>query len=79
MSIAKFPVRGKLDSAGGDQEGSVLIDRGAGTFTVRPKGSRTVYTLPLAVVATWVCQQTLAAQVRTEKIAKKAARAARGA
>jgi hypothetical protein len=77
VSTARFEVRGKLDGAGADKDGQVLIDRDTNSFIVRPHRSRTTYSLPLDVVATWVCQQTLAAQVREEKLARKAGREAK--
>ncbi len=60
MSKAAFKVRGKLDSAGGEKEGTLYIDRDSGAVTVRPKGSRTTYELPLSRVASYVCQNGFA-------------------
>ena len=74
MSTARFVVVGRLDRAGQPVRGTVLIDRATGQFSVRPHGSHRTYDLPLDVVATWVCQQTLASEVRDRKLAKKAAK-----
>jgi hypothetical protein len=60
MSTASFKVRGKLDSAGAEQEGTVTIDRETGKVTVRPKGRRTTYETTLGRIATWVCQNGFA-------------------
>lgn len=54
MSKAKFAVKGKFDCAT-MQPGSVVIDREQKTFSVRPRGRRRVFTLPLDYVAEIVC------------------------
>lgn len=59
MSTASFKVRGKLDGAGGDKEGTFSIDRETGVVTVRPKGSRLVYQTTIGRLATWVCQNNM--------------------
>lgn len=59
MSTASFKVRGRLDGAGGDKDGTFTIDRESGIVTVRPKGSRTTYQTTIGRLATWVCQNTM--------------------
>jgi len=77
MSRAIFDVFGTLDSAGGMKKGKVSIDRGTGIVSVRPHGSSQVYELPLAQVATFICQMNLrhkALEAREEKQAKRLTR-----
>ena len=57
MSTASFKVRGRLGFAGGEREGTVYINRDTGAVTVRPKGSRTTYEMPLSQVANFVCEK----------------------
>jgi hypothetical protein len=59
--------------AGGPCEGTVLVERAAGLFHVRPKRSRKLYTLPLATVAEMVVWAHVKAEKR-EKVRAKAAR-----
>jgi hypothetical protein len=47
--VARFKVHAVLEQAR-PTDGTVTIDRGAGTFSVRPARRRRVYTLPLALV-----------------------------
>ncbi len=77
MSRAIFEVVGTLDGAGGMKKGKVLIDRETNTISVRPHGSQQIYELPLAQVATFICQMNLrhkAIEAREEKQAKRIAR-----
>jgi hypothetical protein len=67
---ARFRVLGQLDMAGGYVAGTVEVDRDAATFGVRPLRRHRVYVLPLAVVATMVCQAIVRAELR-EKLARK--------
>lgn len=62
MSIARFKVNGQFDRPI-TQEGTLEIDRKNGLISVRPKGRRRVYTLPLAVVAEYVCWKVIKAEV----------------
>lgn len=78
MSTARFPVTGTLDSAGGRQRGTVLIDRESGMFTVRPLRRKKTYELDLGTVATMVCRALILAELREKKAAKKAKKAGRG-
>jgi hypothetical protein len=59
MTVAVFKVRGRLDSAGGDKDGTIKVDRETGKVTVRVRGSRTVYETTIGRVATLVCQNTM--------------------
>lgn len=71
---SRFRVMGRLDRAAGVKEGTVVIDRGAWLFTVRPLRSRRVYELPLSTVADMVVLRVLKTEVfkrRMEKAAKK--------
>jgi hypothetical protein len=63
MSVASFKVRGRLDSAGGEMEGTIMIDRETGKVSVRPKGRRSTYDTSLSQVATWVCQNAMGLKV----------------
>ena len=56
MSKASFKVRGKLDSAGAEKEGTLTIDRESGKVEVRPRGSRRTYEVTLSRMANWICQ-----------------------
>lgn len=68
---ARFPVVGQLDGAGGNTRGTVLIDRDAGTFSVRPLRRREMYTLPLSVVATMVCKAIILGKLREKRALNK--------
>jgi hypothetical protein len=78
MSVARFKVFGQLDNAGRALAGTVMLDRAAGLFSVRPARRRRVYTLPLADVATMVCRRVLAGEVAEKKRAKAKARKGTG-
>jgi len=75
---AHFRVEARFDAAGGKQEGTVTVDRDAGLVHVRPLRAQRVYTMPLDMVADMICQRIVLNEVRDQKIAKKAARKARG-
>jgi hypothetical protein len=77
MTVARFPVTGTLDGAGGRQSGAVLIDRDSGDFSVRPRGRRRLYTMPLSVVASMVCSAIIRSELAEKKALKKARRAGR--
>lgn len=68
MTTARFPINWRFD---GTTQGTVLINRGAGTFTVRPHRRRKPYTLPLADVAEIVAWRCVKAEVM-KKNAEKA-------
>jgi hypothetical protein len=71
---AHFRVIDRLDMAsGGGRVGTVTIDREGGLFIVRPYKRRITYVMPLAMVATMVCQRIIANEV-VEKRRAKAAR-----
>jgi hypothetical protein len=76
MSLAKFKVVGRLDMASRPSVGTVVIDRAAGLFSVRPLRRHRLYTLPLSSVAEIVVRSIIAAEVREKKAAKKAKRKA---
>ena len=57
--IVKLPVRAQLDGAGGDQDGTVVIDPTLGTVTVRPSRKRSVYTRTLREVADFICKSVM--------------------
>jgi hypothetical protein len=67
MSVASFKVRGKLDSAGPEVEGTLFIDRKTGKVTVRRKGSRTTYETTVGMLATWVCRYTMGIRPKDAK------------
>jgi hypothetical protein len=77
MSVARFPVTGTLDYGGGRHQGTVLIDRENGDFHVRPKGRRRLYTMPIGVVATMVCEAIVRSELREKQALKKAKRTGR--
>jgi hypothetical protein len=68
--VSRFRVLGRLDMAGGAIPGTVEVDRDAGTLGVRPLRRRRVYSLPLSVVATMVCQAIVNAEARQKRAAK---------
>lgn len=69
-----FRVHGTFDLAGGLQTATVEIDRASGVVSVRPLRRRRAYSLPLAVVAAWICQSTIRAELRERRQAKRARR-----
>lgn len=77
MSVARFPVVARLDNAGGNVQGTVLIDRETNMFSVRRHKSHRVYTVPLGMVATMVVERIILNELNDKKKAKKAARRAR--
>jgi hypothetical protein len=77
MTVARFPVTGTLDGAGGRHKGTVLIDRDTGDFHVRPSRRRRLYTLPLSTVATMVCETIIRSELAEKRALKKAKRAGR--
>lgn len=70
MSKARFRVHSQLDNAGGEQDGEVIIDRAAGTITVRPLRGRP-YTMRLCDVATMICRQVIYAENYDKRKAKR--------
>lgn len=74
MSTARFEVVGTFDLAGGAQKATVLIDRETRIFYVRPYRRKRMYALPLATVASLVCQTIIRAEVREKHAARKARR-----
>lgn len=73
MARVHLRVVGKLDNAGPAQGGTVVIDRNAGLFAVRPLRRRRVYELPLSTVA----EMVVARIIRAEAFAKRLDRARR--
>jgi hypothetical protein len=71
MTVARFPVSGSLDFSGGRHPGTVLIDRVSGDFSVRPRGRRKLYTMPLSVVATMVCEAIVRSELAEKRASKK--------
>jgi hypothetical protein len=55
----RIRVRGQLDGAGGDQEGTLVIDPILGTVTVKPLRKHTDYTISLREVADYVCRRVI--------------------
>ena len=64
-----FPVVAVLDESRA-QSGTVMIDRDAGLFSVRPLRRRRVYTLPLALVASIVVSRIVKAELAAARRAK---------
>jgi hypothetical protein len=77
MRPARFRVYGRFDSASALQEATVTVDRDTKTFKVRPLRRRRSYDLDLAMVATLVCRQIIAYEVRMKREAKAAKRKSR--
>lgn len=74
MSLARFRISALLENASRPQEATVTIDRASGLFTVRPLRKRTVYTLPLADVASFAVRRIIAVEVAKKRAAKKGGR-----
>jgi hypothetical protein len=74
MSVARFSVTAQLDFGGGRHPGTVTIDRTSGDFSVRPRGRRRLYTMPLSVVATMVCEAIVRSELAEKQASKKRAR-----
>jgi len=75
VSLARFRVVARLEMASQASVGTVVIDRGAGLFSVRPLRRKRVSTLPLADVAAMVVRGIIAAEIRDTRAAKRARRA----
>lgn len=71
--MSRFRVVGKLDTSA-PRPGVVLIDRGAGLFSVRPYRRRRVYTLPLSTVAEIVCARIIKAELAEARSARQRGR-----
>lgn len=71
MSLARFRVVGRFDQASKLQDATVTVSRSAGTFSVRPLRRRREYVLPLGVVAAWVCQRIIKAEVAETRASKR--------
>ena len=52
-------VKGQLDGAGGDQDGTMIIDPVLCTVTIRPFRKQTQYTKSLREVSDWICKSVL--------------------
>ena len=55
----RIRVRGQLDSAGGEQNGTMVIDPILGTVTVKPLRKHSEYTISLKEVADYVCRRVI--------------------
>lgn len=64
---SRFRVVGTFDLAGGAQVATIEIDRDSSIVSVRPLRRRRTYSLPLASVATWICQSIIRAEVRERR------------
>jgi hypothetical protein len=74
MSVSRFKVVGRIHMASHIDEGTVIIDRGAGLFSVRAKRRQKVHTLPLSTVAEMVVLRCTRAELferRMEKARRK--------
>lgn len=74
MAIARFKTMGQFDQSY-LQSATVEIDRAADLISVRPKGRRRTYTLPLSAVAEIICWRVIRAELiqkkREKTLAKK--------
>jgi hypothetical protein len=73
MAIARFKTMGQFDQSY-IQHGTIEIDRNADLISVRPKGRRRTYTLPLSAVAEIICWRVIRAELlekKREKALKK--------
>lgn len=66
MAIARFKTIGQFDQSY-VQNGTVEIDRNANLISVRPKGRRRTYTLPLSAVAEIICWRVIRAELLEKK------------
>lgn len=66
MSIARFKTIGQFDQSY-IQSATIEIDRGANLISVRPKGRRRTYTLPLSTVAEIICWRVIRAELLEKK------------
>lgn len=76
MAIARFKTIGQFDQSY-IQPATIEIDRGANLISVRPKGRRRTYTLPLSSVAEIICWRVIRAELlekKREKALKKKTR-----
>jgi hypothetical protein len=55
----RLAVRGRLDGAGGDQNGTMTIDPTLGTISVRPEKKQSVYTRSIREIADFICRSTI--------------------
>lgn len=68
MSTARFRVFGEFDHV---HEATVVIDRNAGVFSVRPLRRRRTYELPLAFVARVVMERIIKAEAAEKRAARR--------
>jgi hypothetical protein len=74
VSVARFRIEGRLEMASRPTAGTVIIDRTASLFSVRPLRRRRLYTLRLEDVASMVVRSIIASEVREKKAARRARR-----
>jgi hypothetical protein len=67
MTTARFPIYWNFD---GTKQGTVSINRQAGTFTVRAHRRHKAYELPLAFVAEIVAVRCIKAEVLRKRLEK---------
>jgi hypothetical protein len=67
---ARCRVTGRFDAGGGVRQATIIVDRAAHLFTVRPYRRRQVFTLPLATVAEIVVWRVVRAGLAQERRAK---------
>ena len=66
MSIARFKTIGQFDQSY-VQNATIEIDRDVNLISVRPKGRRRTYTLPLSTVAEIICWRVIKAELLEKK------------
>ena len=66
MAIARFKTIGQFDQSY-IQNATIEIDRNADLISVRPKGRRRTYTLPLSAVAEIICWRVIRAELLEKK------------
>lgn len=71
MTTARFSIQWRFD---GTDQGTVSINRGAGTFSVRPHRRHKDYVLPLAEVAQIVAERIIKAEAFKKRMEKAKAR-----
>lgn len=57
--IVRLPVRAQFDGAGGDQEGTMIIDPTLNTITVKPARKHSAYTRTFREVTDYICKSIL--------------------
>lgn len=66
MSVARFKTIGQFDQSY-VQSATIEIDRDVNLISVRPKGRRRTYSLPLSTIAEIICWRVIRAELLEKK------------